>query len=833
MKVRSKFLLTCATGALVIAAGSLTARAADQGMPLKAEPAAVADGWWYHYYVEVGGRGFLNDPKRDGIKGAGTGDSLAKFYEYRDLRPGPFADGWFAIGTNNGLWLIDGWGKNVGYDDQAYQLNVSKAGEHYFTFGWDETPHLYSTSALTLFNGVGTNALTLPGGLSASLFGPAGAGCTAVPNAQPAGCGSPLSAAAAARVQSLINSNVHQTDIGIRRDTAAVEYRWTPTDNWDVRVAYSNMHRTGTQVDGIVFSPGTSGVKVEALKPVDDTTQNYAASGEYIGTSFWNQRYTFKVGYAGSTYTDRWNSYTVENPFCPAGGATNTTTQGFCARNGSPSTPVALVSLPPDNQANGVTGTLGADLPWNSRYMGTVSYTMMRQNDAFLPFTLSPTVFTNSGNTTVGPAPLNPYSSLNGAINTLLSNNVLVTQITPELKNKATYRFYDFDNNTPRLTFADWVLTDVKLASVTAANNGYAPNSSLPVAYTKQNAGDELVWRPNHNWNLGAAYGFERYDWKFESADRTDEHSGRVFADWKPFSDVVARASYLFAQRRYDNYDYINNMAVIQWPGSPATGSCNTGTGCSTRSVSAMRQFYLNNRDRNKAQAQLTWQATPAFSITPSAGLLFDDYSIDPATQVGITRSHSWRAGVEADYVFSPQTTFLLSYMFEHFNQNMISSTATGTGNAFAPGSLYFTNITDSVHTVMAAVNYAAIPDRLDLRFSYTISLTTDTQPVVFANGTIPSTGQYPTVNNVWQRFDATAKYRFDPDWVHSIGWKGDIFAKLMYAWERNSMGNWQIDIMNAYMFNVTANSGYMTWMAFDNPNYNVHLLAGSIGFAW
>ena len=45
-----------------------------------------------------------------------------------------------------------------------------------------------------------------------------------------------------------------------------------------------------------------------------------------------------------------------------------------------------MMSTPPNNQMNGVTGTLGADLPLNSRYMGTVAYTGMRQNDAFLPF---------------------------------------------------------------------------------------------------------------------------------------------------------------------------------------------------------------------------------------------------------------------------------------------------------------------------------------------------------------------------------------------------------------------------------------------------------------
>ena len=44
-------------------------------------------------------------------------------------------------------------------------------------------------------------------------------------------------------------------------------------------------------------------------KPVDDTTQNYGLTGEYVGTSPWGQRLTLKAGYKGSQYTDNFASY--------------------------------------------------------------------------------------------------------------------------------------------------------------------------------------------------------------------------------------------------------------------------------------------------------------------------------------------------------------------------------------------------------------------------------------------------------------------------------------------------------------------------------------------
>ena len=70
--------------------------------------------------------------------------------------------------------------------------DVSKAGEHYLNFGWDQTPHVYSTSAQTLYNGVGTTALTLPSGLSDVSC----SSCRLHSACQPVGCTSPIGTAA-------------------------------------------------------------------------------------------------------------------------------------------------------------------------------------------------------------------------------------------------------------------------------------------------------------------------------------------------------------------------------------------------------------------------------------------------------------------------------------------------------------------------------------------------------------------------------------------------------------------------------------------------------------
>src|SRR5262249_8367135 len=186
-----------------------------------------------------------------------------------------------------------------------------------------------------------------------------------------------------------------------------------------------------------------------------------------------------------------------------------------------------------------------------------------------------------------------PAQSLNGNINTLLINNVITTQITPDLKFKANYRFYDYDNGTPEIKFADWVLADAVSAKAFFAP--LAPVQSISISYIKQNIGGELTWRPSPVWNVGVGYGLERYNWVRADVDATPENFGQASLDWKPTGWITARASVLAAARRYETYDYLGFVGAAQWPAGDAV----------TRYSTAYRQFMFDNRDRIRARASL------------------------------------------------------------------------------------------------------------------------------------------------------------------------------------------------------------------------------------
>ena len=84
----------------------------------------------------------------------------------------------------------------------------------------------------------------------------------------------------------------------------------------------------------------------------------------------------------------------------------------------------------------------------------------MTQNAAFQPMTNNPLAVASPNGVPWNQVGALPVQSLGGDINTLLSNNVLTTQITPTLTSKLNYRYYNFDNQTPQIIQPCWISYD-------------------------------------------------------------------------------------------------------------------------------------------------------------------------------------------------------------------------------------------------------------------------------------------------------------------------------------------------------------------------------------
>ena len=243
----------------------------------------------------------------------------------------------------------------------------------------------------------------------------------------------------------------------------------------------------------------------------------------------------------------------------------------------------------------------------------------------------------------------------------------------------------------------------------------------------------------------------------------------------------------------------------------------------------------FDDRDRRIAQGSLAIDLFRGVTVTPTFSAKDDDYRLDPTKEVGLRYYKSVSAGVELAWLITPGTRFLVSYTKDRRNQLITS--AGGNVAPFPATAYYNAEVADLVHTYIAGVTWEAIPSALDVAVTYSYVSTSNTQPLIFMNGTVPSLatgGQYPDVRSDYQRLEATAKYTFDEGFVRQMGLSGKMIARVRYAWEHNRVQNWQTDVMQSYMYSpILTSVGYMTWMAWDNPNYNVHILGGSLAFAW
>ncbi len=760
MKVRAELLVSCA--ALVICAG-LTSSAGAAELVTKA-PVAAPVQWWYEGFAEVGGRFNIQASDRT---------ELGKFYRYEDLRPGVFGNFLFGAHRNGPDPLdIEAWGKNVGWDDQAFGLDIAKPGTYYLTFGWDETPHVWSQKARSIWSGVGGNNLTV------NVFTPAPA---VAPNAANA---------------AIIANGANTIDLKIRRDTASAAARWTPNDNWDFAADYSHMQRSGVQSQGMVSFSGTASTRTtfEVPKPVDDVTQNAKLKGEYAGSTPWGKPFNLAIGGGFSTYTDRWNSMTFQNPWNPTNTATRPLNNQY--------------SLWPDNQAGSVSVQGGVGLPLNSRYMGTFQYTRMTADASNLPFTVNPLVVLVPGFSNQMP---------DRQTETILFNNVLNTQITQDLTSTLKYRYYNYNaQNTPA--------TVTNFPPNPDSNSGNPDDENMirfPTDYTKQNADAQLVWKATKYLNLGASYDWEGWNRSYRAVNTTNENSGKVFLDSK-WGFSTLRASLLYGQRRNSGYsdvaDEINDTA----------------------NNAAFRMRDLANRDRTKGQISWAVDVSDTLTVTPNGGFLYDDYRTDicftaPGCQAGMKKANSWNAGADAMVNLNRMVALMFSYNYDRGYRQVYENSAVPTLNI---------ETADQNHTFIIGGKFTLIPGKLflDANFAHTFSVSQWTSSCTPAGCLIAAPNPlpiFPDTHNTNDRLDVQAKYMFDE--AATRGWglwpKSQAYVKARVLWERNSNDAWQpLQVQSGFAIpggstNATTTNSF--WMATGNPNYSVVLGQLAFGVKW
>jgi hypothetical protein len=191
-------------------------------------------------------------------------------------------------------------------------------------------------------------------------------------------------------------------------------------------------------------------------------------------------------------------------------------------------------------------------------------------------------------------------------------------------------------------------------------------------------------------------------------------------------------------------------------------------------------------------------------------------------------QDNAWDAGIEVSWVPVRGSRIFASYTHEEGVRHINAANSTTTGLDV------WTR--DNNDTLVIGANTSIIPDRLDLKGTFTVmryfgSLAQGQGP---GNTSLVSSTAFPDVHTNFNRVDIVASYRFDK--VQYAGLPMQPFVKLRYLWERNSTDDWQPLSWN-YMYNFalqtssTFAKGIM--LGWDNPNYNVQAMMISAGVKW
>ena len=538
-----------------------------------------------------------------------------KFEEYRDVTQGLFLqDLRLRLFTPDEKYSLDAFGSKWGQQDQEFRFALSRLGLWTFGMSWDQTPHIYSTTARLLETETSRGVFTLP-------------------NPRP-----PLSD---------YNFGRRLDEVGIRWDTAKISFAATPTPDLELRADYTRIHKEGERPIGIVYGgPGSN--FLETLEPINETIHDLRLQAN-LARDAWQLR----VGYAMSMFDNGNRIVIADNP-CFGLPAPVTAAVPGCGPDAVGAPALGGVSQAPSNQAHTWSLAGGIDLPMSTRLSANVAYGLRFQNASFLPQTVNPAI--------VSPLLGLPARSLDGTVATTLVSLQAVTRPIQPLTLTAKYRYYDYNDLTKELQFSARVLDDRTLVT----ENVVARRPD----YTKQNADLDARWRFGNPLAVTVGTGWERWDRDktFREVPTSDEYFAKAVIDWTPAEWLTAHLTYRPSFRRIDDYNtYAHYLSLHLDPVTAAT--------LNTNQSPLLRKFDEGERDRQRADLLLQIVPSERLSATISAGWKSDDYLRSP---LGLQQATSWSVGVDLTFVPVERVSLVAGYVREWIFEKQHSRTGPG-----------------------------------------------------------------------------------------------------------------------------------------------------------
>jgi MtrB/PioB family decaheme-associated outer membrane protein len=422
-----------------------------------------------------------------GLRGTAFGDNAdeARYQRFRDLRNGPFVDG-FRFGQDTDLWLFNARADHVGYRDQSYLANYNRFGKVKASFAFNQIPLFFSGDTSSLFTSSSPGTLLLPDSIQSDLQNRTATLPAVVTQASP-------------------------FDLRLKRSIADFRLTYSATKDVDVSVSFKNTQKAGGQPWAGTFGFSDA---VELAAPVDTRTTELGAAAEWT-----SDRGEIRVGYDGSFFRNNVGTLVWDNPLRVTDSPTAGPVQGREA-------------LWPNSDLNAGSVSGLVKLPARNQATAYVSIGDWSQNEPLIPFTI---------NSTLSSIPLD-RGTADAKARVTATAFTFNSRPIDRLWLNVRFRSYDFDNRTPVSHVANTVSYDTAVAA-------FAEGGTSPYSLTRKTVDVDASWTPIAYAAFRAGYTREAIDQTFRSFDTTTENTLRLSADATGVSWLTLRAVYEHAKR--------------------------------------------------------------------------------------------------------------------------------------------------------------------------------------------------------------------------------------------------------------------------------------------
>jgi len=520
-------------------------------------------------------------------------------------------------------------------DDEYYQAVFGRAGSYKIQAFIRDMPNRLVHDSQSIWNGVGSNRLTLMDPL--------------VP------AGSTPDQVAAAYAASPTRT------LGVTREKQGIGFSMYLTPQWTMYANATNEDRSGTRPFGGPFFfnyafSGNSGV-FETPRPIDDSTVNLNA-----GLRFNGSKWRMDVGYSGSFYRDRYTRFTYENPFSlypVVGGAVSAplTTGQFATE--------------PDNDYHNLKATLTRKLS-NGEFSLTASGGRMRQDDDLIAPIDCTGVFGIGLGGSLELGPQNPFlfdcsnwnttdalsrKTADMQIDTSMVDARIVLRPTSDLTVRGGLRFNREDYRNVYLSYNPltgqygYVAENGSQGSIVPGEAGIWDGASvvtrvlslpLDMQTIEGNIGGD--WKLGTHDTLGATYTFNRFEPTNRERKRVDYSSLKLTWVNRALDDLTFRANYTFLTQDGDRYNYDPYEFTFS---TSLPGFIEPEGGTTAHTVDALRKYDVSSRDEHKIDLMATWSVRPDMTLSASLRGDWNDYDAEIGRQrydtLGLTVQWEWQ----------------------------------------------------------------------------------------------------------------------------------------------------------------------------------------------